>query len=97
LTSARLAEASAARQRDLGTLDRLLSSPQAASAASVLGADVSHARAGLASLSERELRDLALRAGDLEGDPAAGLTGSTNDLLVVLLIVLIVLLVLKAV
>jgi hypothetical protein len=97
VVAARLDDASAVRERDLRTLERLLASPQAIAAASVLGVDGSGTRARLASLDEPELRDLARRAESLESDPTPGLTGSTDDVLVVVLVVLIVLLVLKAV
>jgi hypothetical protein len=97
VAAARLDDASAVRERDLRTLERLLASPQAIATASVLGVDGSGARARLASLDEPELRDLARRAEDVESDPTPGLTGSTDDILVVVLVVLIVLLVLKAV
>jgi len=91
---ARLVESAASREQDLETLERLLSSPEAAP---ILGVDLARARIGLARLGDREARDLATRARSLGSDPAAGLTGSTDDLLVVLLVVLIVLLVLKGI
>jgi hypothetical protein len=51
----------------------------------------------LATLSDAELRDLAVRARALEQDPAAGLSSDVNQLLIIFLIVAIVILVLQAV
>ena len=95
---ARLAEAEAARQGDLATLDRVLSSPEAAAAAKAVGADLGDVRRAAPTLSDSELRDLAVRAAALEGDPVTGV--SDHDLrwlLYVFLLVAIVILVLKAV
>lgn len=95
---ARLAAAAATREADLAAVRRLLSTPQAASAAAAFGADVGDLRAGAASLGDRELRNLAARAADLKGDPAAGdIHIDTNEFLIIFLIVAIVLVVLKAV
>src|SRR5574341_287910 len=95
--SARLAEAAALRQRQIGLLDRALSSSQAVSAASRLGADIGQVRAALPALSDAELQDLAQRAAALDADPVAGLDDDVRTLLIIFLIVAIVLLVLKAV
>lgn len=98
LAEARLIEASTEREENLSTLNRFLRSSQAATSASrAVGGDVATLRTGLASLSDQEIAELAARATALEDDPAGGLSGSTNEILVVALIVLIVLLVLKAV
>jgi hypothetical protein len=95
---ARLAEAEAAREADLAILDGALSTPQAASAAKAVGADLDTVRRVTPTLSDADLRDLAARAAALQADPVAGV--SDNDirwLLYIFLIVAIVILVIKAV
>lgn len=95
---ARLAEAEAARESNLAVLDGALSTPEAASAARAVGADVDAVRRMTPTLSDAELRDLAARAAVLQADPVAGV--SDNDirwLLYIFLIVAIVILVIKAV
>ena len=95
---ARRAEAEAGRQHDLAVLDGVLSTPEAAAAARAVGASLDEARSAASTLSDSELRDLARRAADLQGDPVAGV--SDHDLrwlLYVFLLVAIVILVLKAV
>jgi hypothetical protein len=95
---ARLVEAEAARQGDLATVDRLLSSPPAAEAARKVGADLDAVRRAVPTLSDADLHDLAARAAALQADPVAGV--SDNDLrwaLYIFLIVAIVILVIKAV
>ena len=95
---ARLAEAEAGRQGDLATLDRVLSSPEAAVAATAVGADLGDLRRAAPTLSDSELRDLAVRAAALDGDPVAGVTDhDLRWLLYVFLLVAIVILVIKAV
>jgi len=95
---ARLTEAEAARQGDLATLDRVLSSPEAAAAAKAVGADLGDLRRAAPTLSDSELRDLAVRAAALESDPVAGVTDhDLRWLLYVFLLVAIVILVIKAV
>jgi hypothetical protein len=94
----RLADAEAARQRDLARLEGALSSPEAAAAAKAAGADLDAVRRAAPLLSDAELRDLAARAAALDADPAAGI--SDHDLrwlLYIFLIVAIVILVLQAV
>lgn len=95
---ARLAEAEAARQGNLALVDRALSSPEAASAARAVGADLDDVRHAVPTLTDAELRDVAARAAALQADPVAGV--SDNDLrwaLYIFLIVAIVILVIKAV
>jgi hypothetical protein len=95
---ARLAEAEAGRQHDLAVVGGALSTPEAAAAARAVGADLDEVRSAASLLSDSELRDLAARAAELQGDPVAGV--SNSDLrwaLYVFLIVAIVILVLKAV
>jgi hypothetical protein len=90
-----LAESADARARNLATLDRVLSSPRAPSAAAVAGVDLRAVRGALATLSDAELRDLVARSAALQTDPAAGLSSDVNQLLIIFLIVAIVILVLK--
>ena len=95
---ARMAEAEAARQQDLAVIEGVLSTPEAAAAAKAVGADLEGLRSGVPTLSDAELRDLAVRSAALQGDPVAGVTD--NDLrwlLYIFLIVAIVILVIKAV
>ncbi len=94
---ARLAQAEAERQRDLGQVDRLLATPDARRAAGRVGADVEKLRASLPALSDADLHDLAQRAAALESDPVAGLDQDIRLLLIIFLIVAIVILVLQAV
>ena len=93
----RLREATAGRQADLRALDAVLASPQATGAIEALGQDAARLRDGMAALSDGELRDLAARAQQLRSDPAAGLSGDVNQLLIIFLIIAIVILVLQAV
>jgi hypothetical protein len=92
-----LQAASEARLRDLGRLERVLSSPQAADAAAAAGTSVGDLRGALSTLGDRELRDLAARAAALESDPVAGLDPDVKQLLIIFLIVAIVILVFQAV
>ena len=95
---ARLAEAEAARQSDLALLDGVLSSPEAAAAAKAVGANLADVRRATPTLSDSELRDLAVRAAALQADPVAGVSDrDLRWLLYIFLLVAIVILVLKAV
>lgn len=95
--SARLTAAESARQRNLATVDRFLATPEAASAAAGVHADVSRLREGLAGLGDPELAELAARADALQANPVAGLDEDIRTLLIIFLIVAIVILVLQAV
>ena len=95
--SARLGAAETTRQRDVGAVDRFLGSAEVASAAASVHADVGRLRAGLGSLSDPELADLAARVDALRADPVAGLDQDIRTLLIIFLIVAIVILVLQAV
>jgi hypothetical protein len=94
---AKLRAEAAARQGDLASIDRVLSTAEAGRAASSLGVDLPTLKGAAASLSSDELRDLATRASALGTDPTAGLSHDVDQLLVVFLIVAIVILVIKAV
>ena len=93
--AARLAASQSARQRDLAAVDRFLASPEAAAAAESVKADPNRLRAGLASLGDSELAQLAAQVAVM--DPAAGLDQDIRTLLIIFLIVAIVILVLQAV
>ena len=95
--NARLSAAETARQADRATVDRFLGSPEAQAAAAAVGADATHLRAGVATLADNELAELALRVDALQGDAVAGLDNDIRTLLIIFLIVAIVILVLKAV
>src|SRR4029079_3382375 len=95
--SARLSAAEQARQHDQAAVDRFLATPEARSAAAAVGADTSRLSAGVATLGDGELRELALRADALQGDTVAGLDNDIRTLLMIFLIVAIVILVLQAV
>ena len=75
----------------------MLSTAEARRASSALGVDIRQVQGAAAALTDRELRDLAVRASALDADPAAGLSRDVDQLLVVFLIVAIVILVIKAV
>lgn len=97
VSRARLEEARSVRSDDLARVDALLASPEAARVTAKLGVSPERARAGLATLTDAELRELSARAQALESDPSAGRIGGQRDIIIVVLVVLIVLLVLKAV
>jgi hypothetical protein len=94
---ARLAEAASQRHQDRAAVEANLSTPVAESAARLVGADLSRVRAGVATLSDAELRDLATRSAALQADPVAGLDSDIKLLLEIFLIVAIVILVFKAI
>ena len=95
--NARLSAAETARQADRATVDQFLASPEARAAAAALGADATRLRAGVATLGDNELAQLALRADALQSDAVAGLDNDIRTLLIIFLIVAIVILVLQAV
>jgi hypothetical protein len=97
VVKARVEQARSERDRDAAIVRDFLESPDATRVAGRLGVDMGRVRSGVSQLSEKELRDLAERATRLRGDPAAGLSHDTNEILIIILIVGIVLLVLKAV
>lgn len=93
----RVISASAERAQGLATIDGALSTPEAAQAAAMVGADTAQLRAALPTLSDAEIADLAARANALGTDPVAALDSDIRTLLVIFLIVAIVILVLQAV
>jgi len=94
---ARLVEAAVSRSADIATLSRTLATPQAERVTRLLGTDVVTVRGSLASLSDQEAHELAVRAAALQSDPVSGLSSDVNTLLIIFLIVAIVIIVLKAV
>jgi len=72
--SARLGEATVARQANLEDLSAFLTSPAGQRAAQILGADTAKLQSRLSHLSDAEARDLAGRARALKTDPSSGLS-----------------------
>lgn len=93
----RLEAAATQRQAELGTLHEILARPEARQAAARLGISLARVQSGVATLSDAELHDLALRAQALQTEPAGALDHDIKDLLVIFLVVAIVILVLQAV
>jgi hypothetical protein len=94
---ARLAEVSAERAQNLATVQDALASPLAAEAAASVGADLERARAGVATLSDAELSDLAARAFVLQSDPVAGAMDRNMRLLIMAALILLVIILVLAV
>jgi len=93
----RLSEATAQRAQDLVTVQDVLSTPLAQEAAASVGADLDRVRAGVGTLSDPELRDLAARASVLQGDPVAGAMDRNMRLLIMVALILVVILLILAV
>jgi hypothetical protein len=93
---ARLTSAAAERAANQATVARLLSAPVAPKIASLLGSDIQTVGAAAATLTDAELRDLAVRAELLTSDPVAG-GHAVRNVLIVLGIALVVLIVIVAV
>jgi hypothetical protein len=91
---ARLLQSSAQRAQDLATVDAALATPLAREAAGAVGADLDRLRAGVPSLSDAELSDLAARAGALQSDPVAGMDRQMRMLVMIALILVIIVLLL---
>ena len=90
----RLSEATALRAQDLAAVQEVLSTPLAREAAASVGADLDRVRAGVGTLSNAELRDLAARATALQGDPVAGMDRDMRLLIMIALILVVILLIL---
>jgi len=93
----RLSEAAVQRAQDLATMQDVLSTPLAREAAALVGADLDRVRAGVGTLSDTELRDLASRASVLQGDPVAGAMDSNMRLLIMAALILVVIVLLLAI
>ena len=93
----RLAEATAQRAQDLAAVQDVLSTPLAREAADSVGADLERVRAGVGTLSDAELRDLAARASVLQSDPVAGAMDRNMRLLIMVALILIVIILVLAI
>ena len=93
----RLSEAAALRAQDLAAVQGVLSTPLAQEAAAMVGADLNRVRAGVGTLSDPELRDLAARASVLQSDPVAGAMDRNMRLLIMAALILIVIILLLAI
>jgi len=69
---ARMSAAARERAQNVATIDHVLSSPRAAKTARSAGVDLAKVRGAVPSLSDQELRDLAVRAASLRSDVVAG-------------------------
>jgi hypothetical protein len=98
--TARLAQSQQQRAADLAAIDAALSTDPARRAADSLGVQIDSVKSAAATLSDRELRDLATRAGLVGADPSAGYYGDdavVHDFLIIFLLVAIVAIMLSAV
>lgn len=86
----RLESAATQRAQDVATVQDALSTPLAQEAASSVGADLSRVRAGVSTLSDSELNDLAARASVLQADPVAGAMDRNMRLLVMIALILVI-------
>lgn len=94
---ARLSEAASQRAQNVATVQAVLSMPGAREVAASVGADLGRVRAGVASLSDAELTDLAARASALQADPVAGALTSTQRMLVTIALILVVIILVLAI
>ena len=92
-----LLKAQAQRQTDEAAVTAALSKPEAREIAGRMGVDPDRVTAGIATLSDEELQDLAQRQAALSTDPVAGSLTSRNTLLTILIAVAIVYLVIQIV
>ncbi len=93
----RLAEATTLRAQNVAAVQGLLATPVAQEAAASVGADLNRVRAGVASLSDAELSNLAARASALQSDPVSGALTSNQRLLVTIALVLVVIILVLAI
>jgi hypothetical protein len=93
----RLEGAAAQRASDLATVQDVLSTPLAQEAASSVGADLGRVKAGVSSLSDAELSNLATRASVLQSDPVAGAMDRNMRLLVMIGLILVIIILLLAI
>jgi len=92
----RLESATAARQRNIETLNTLLSSPTAERAMQQAHVTPTQVKTAIPTLSDEELSNLATRAADAQMKFAAG-SFSNHDLLIIIVVILIVIVVIAAV
>lgn len=88
--------ASRARQQNLETVTRFLSSPAAAKAMTIAHADAQQVKSAASKLSDQELARLASRAQKAQSDFAAGRI-TDHDLLIILIAVVALVLIIVAV
>jgi hypothetical protein len=93
----RLAEAAAQRAQDLATVQDVLATPLAQEAAASVGADLDRVRAGVGTLSDTELSDLAARASVLQSNPVAGAMDRNMRLLIMAALILLVIILILAI
>ena len=93
----RLSETAAQRAQNLATVQDVLATPLAREAAASVGADLDRVRAGVGTLSNAELSDLAARASVLQGDPVAGAMDRNMRLLVMIGLILVIIVLLLAI
>jgi hypothetical protein len=92
-----LLQAQAQRQADEAAVTAALQTPEAREIAGRMGVNPDRVTAGIATLSDEELRDLAQRSAALTTDPVAGSLTDRNTLLTILIAVAIVYLVIQIV
>jgi hypothetical protein len=88
--------ATSARQQNVETVNRFLSSPQAASALEATHMNSAQVKTAVSKLNDQEVAELAVKANKAQSDFAAG-TFSDRDLIFVALAVLLVILIIVAV
>jgi hypothetical protein len=89
-------DASAAREKNLETLNRFFSSEQAQKALASAHMDPQEVKTAAAGLSDQDLAQLAARADKAQADFAAG-SMSDHDLLIILILVAALILIIVAV
>lgn len=85
----RLESSAAARQRNIDTLNTLLSSPTAERALQEAHVTPTQLKTAIPTLSDEELSNLATRAADAQSKFAAG-SMSNHDLLLIILVIVII-------
>jgi hypothetical protein len=88
--------ATSARQQNVETVNRFLSSPQAAPALESTHMNAAQVKTAVSKLSDQEVAELAVKANKAQADFAAG-TFSDRDLIFIALAVLLVILIIVAV
>ena len=88
--------AAGARQHNVETINRFLSSPQAEKVLGTAGIDPSRVKVAVSTLNDEELARLAARSEKAQADFAAG-TLSDRDLLIILVAIAALILVIVAV
>ena len=88
--------ATSARQQNVETINRFLSSPQTKQALQSVHMNPTQVKTAVSNLSDEEVAQLASRAGKAQADFAAG-TFSDRDLIFIALAVLLVILIIVAV